>query len=109
MSKSTSDDPGQLTTLDDWTDAADDSSHTSDDDQRQDDDGYDGARYRHTATTAPDDTASLSRECQGCGSHVSKQFVRVFGVDGGVDACPECAGHTGVLNGAATPGLEGHR
>lgn len=28
--------------------------------------------------------------CQNCGSHVSNDFVRVFGIDGDVHGCPSC-------------------
>lgn len=33
---------------------------------------------------------SPDNECQGCGSHVSSRFVRLFGVDGQVEACLNC-------------------
>lgn len=29
-------------------------------------------------------------ECQSCGGHVTRDFVRVFGVDGEVYGCTKC-------------------
>jgi len=42
-------------------------------------------------------------ECQGCGNHVSQNFVRVFGVDGEVQGCQECEGQN---EGRAFAGLK---
>ncbi|MFB6108030.1 MAG: hypothetical protein ABEJ82_04200 [Haloplanus sp.] len=37
--------------------------------------------------------------CTNCGGQVSKDFVRVFGVDdGGVDGCPACFPRTDVVS-----------
>lgn len=30
-------------------------------------------------------------QCQGCGGHITNDFVRVFGVDGEVQNCPDCS------------------
>jgi len=29
-------------------------------------------------------------ECQNCGAHVSRTYVRVRGINGVVEACPDC-------------------
>lgn len=46
---------------------------------------------------------TIMPKCQGCGSHVSQKFVRVFGVDGEVQGCQECQGQS---NGRAFAGLD---
>lgn len=38
----------------------------------------------------PDDVAICATECGYCGSHVSSEYVRVCGVGGEVDVCPNC-------------------
>lgn len=62
-----------------------------------------GARYRQVSRDQPSSTPSIDQECV-CGSHVSQQFVRVFGVDGTVHGCPECTDASAIYRGAATPG-----
>ncbi|WP_425601429.1 DUF7563 family protein [Halobellus litoreus] len=54
-----------------------------------------------------DRTASTSttRQCTRCGSAVSKQFIRVFGVDNTVHGCLNCLTRTQLAVGeAATRG-----
>lgn len=42
-------------------------------------------------TETADDHRSPKRQCQNCGTYVTKQFVRVFGAnDGSVYGCLSC-------------------
>jgi len=34
-------------------------------------------------------------ECQNCESFVTEKYVRVFGVDGTVERCPDCGNQYG--------------
>jgi len=44
-----------------------------------------------THPEATDNHQSLTRQCQSCGTYVTKQFVRVFGAnDGSVYGCLNC-------------------
>jgi uncharacterized Zn finger protein len=53
---------------------------------------------------SPLDTG-VGAECQTCGAHVSKRFVRVFGTNSGeVYACQECANIRDLRHGAAHGG-----
>lgn len=39
-------------------------------------------------------------ECDGCGSHVSTQFIRVFASnDGEVQGCPRCMSNADMFDG----------
>lgn len=37
-------------------------------------------------------------ECGNCGSHVTKDFVRVFGCNGEVNGCVECTTFNDLLD-----------
>lgn len=45
------------------------------------------------------------RTCEYCGSHVSEDFVRVFGVDGTAERCAECDTKVRLAEGSGA-GLE---
>jgi hypothetical protein len=45
--------------------------------------------------------ANTSRRCERCGSAVSKQFVRVFGVENSVHGCINCLTRTELAVGEA--------
>ena len=54
----------------------------------------------------------MSPQCPACESHVSRAFVRVFGVDGEITRCPACHPqdqryapgiHEGITTGAGGP------
>jgi hypothetical protein len=45
--------------------------------------------------------ADTSRRCERCGSAVSKQFVRVFGVENSVHGCINCLTRTELAVGEA--------
>jgi len=51
-----------------------------------------GTMSRPDVTIASTDADPDHRSCNGCGSHVSHSFARVFGTNGNeVHACPNCA------------------
>lgn len=37
--------------------------------------------------------------CSNCGGYVTRDFVRVFGVDGAVNGCPDCSTYRELQNG----------
>ena len=45
-------------------------------------------------------------ECEVCGGHVTRRFVRVFGYEGEVYGCPECRTFSDLVegSGAVQPG-----
>ncbi|SEW31549.1 DUF7563 family protein [Natrinema salifodinae] len=38
--------------------------------------------------------------CGNCGAYVTRDFVRVFGVDGDIQGCPDCATYRELYTGA---------
>lgn len=63
-----------------------------------------GARYRQIARDRQTDgTPSMDQECLNCGSHVSKDWVRVNGKDGQVAACPRCSSGREITDGLTIP------
>lgn len=50
----------------------------------------------------------MSPQCENCGGHVTPKFVRIFGRDDGVDACPRCSSRGERANGAGAA-TEEHR
>lgn len=45
--------------------------------------------------------------CDGCGAHVSTQFLRVFGTnDGDLQGCPNCMSNTDLFDGGTVPAAE---
>lgn len=44
-------------------------------------------------------TANQGRQCERCGTAVSQQFVRVFGLDDGVHGCIDCMTRTELSEG----------
>lgn len=58
-----------------------------------------GAAYRQTARDTTASSPDPDTECQGCQGHVSRRFVRVFGVDGQVWDCPQCASARDIMGG----------
>lgn len=40
--------------------------------------------------------------CTECGEHVTRDYVRVFGVDGEVHGCPSCSTYRDLHGGPAT-------
>jgi len=38
--------------------------------------------------------------CENCGNEVSDDFIRVFGINGRIDQCPECASYREMKDGA---------
>ena len=48
-------------------------------------------------------------ECAECGGHVTRDYVRVFGLEGEVDGCPHCMSYREIQAGDAVPQLEGDR
>ncbi|MFC4438518.1 MULTISPECIES: DUF7563 family protein [Natrialbaceae] len=38
--------------------------------------------------------------CDDCGEYVTRDFIRVFGVDGKVHGCPHCATYRELQDGA---------
>lgn len=80
-----------------------------DDREHHDDDAewkrlQEGARYRQTARDNAPRDPSIDTECQGCQGHVTKRFVRVFGVDGQVSVCPECSTNREITGGLFADG-----
>jgi len=41
-----------------------------------------------------------ANRCNDCGNEVSKDFIRVFGVDGEIEMCPECSTYREMKTGA---------
>ena len=39
--------------------------------------------------------------CSDCGAYVTRDFIRVFGVDGTVSGCPDCTTYRELNNGGA--------
>lgn len=37
--------------------------------------------------------------CDGCGEYVTSDFIRVFGVNGEVNACPACSTYSELQEG----------
>lgn len=60
-----------------------------------------GARYGRSGNPKGRNTTETAvTECQNCGAHVDKEYVRVRGVNGRVDACQNCTPMSELLRGA---------
>lgn len=46
--------------------------------------------------------------CRDCGGYVTRDFIRVFGVDGAVSGCPNCTTYRELNNGGAAEAGEPH-
>jgi len=54
-------------------------------------------------------TMDTTRQCERCGAAVSKQFVRVFGLDNTVHGCLNCLTRTELAVGEAATRAEAER